>query len=719
MFMLSEENMLRVKIVFLFFLISSVLFAQESYFNIPARDASAKGGSVFMNEIKTLPFAERENRILKELSSGNIPAFLRNETEIIFSANDATGKLHNIILYVLPDYLSVGSNDDFCRLPMGPIAAQKLADKFGAIMPTRKIVDLLYRKAKVKISPIPYAPVGNQNELVEQFIRHNNDIEAKRIANGGKLGELIGGIKKDVVISNKIIDPSRPNHVVIYGWHKLDGNAIQPLSNIHGDYYVDYSHGIRLISNKIIFDESETTLTEILKDPVLYKTLSDETGPMSQPTYIKNPDIPEKPQSFGLLRTNEGKGKLIISHSDKVEEYVVALSEDGKNFTKELSITTDEYIFEEAETTNPMYLKIKAKNNAGVSDYSEVLGASFNGNITKEICVINGFDRASAGNSYDFVIAHGNGIINSGINFSSATNEAMAEGLVDISSFEAIDYILGEESTVDETFSATEQNIITEFLKEGGALFVSGSEIAWDLDYKGTSSDKAFFHNYLKAKYSADAPGNVSGKYYSAEGIAGKCLESFSRIDFENGNNSAMNIKFADAILPVNGSSAILQYQNVSTHSIAGISYAGMFPEGTNAGKVICLGFPFEAVYPAIIRDSLMKEISSFLFDEASAIKNNQGIPSDYVLNQNYPNPFNPSTTISYYLPEIADVKIEIFNLLGERVKLWELQSQNQGAHSVKWNGKDSFGNTLPSATYICRMTSNEFSIANKMLLIK
>jgi len=70
------------------------------------------------------------------------------------------------------------------------------------------------------------------------------------------------------VLSNKIIDASKPNHVVIYGWHKLDGNPIQPVYNGHINSYVDYSHGIRFLNKGIILDSVVTTIQEVLRDSI-------------------------------------------------------------------------------------------------------------------------------------------------------------------------------------------------------------------------------------------------------------------------------------------------------------------------------------------------------------------------------------------------------------------------------------------------------------------
>jgi cyanophycinase len=97
----------------------------------------------------------------------------------------------------------------------------------------------------------------------------------------------------------------------------------------------------------------------------------------------------------------------------------------------------------------------------------------------------------------------------------------------------------------------------------------------------------------------------------------------------------------------------------------------------------------------------------------------NSKIPNEYRLEQNFPNPFNPSTTIEYYLPKPGSVKLEIYNTLGQLVNILVEANQNKGAYKVTWNGKDSQGNTLSSGVYFYRLKTNEYSNANKMLLLK
>ncbi len=60
------------------------------------------------------------------------------------------------------------------------------------------------------------------------------------------------------------------HHVIIYGWHRPDGTPIQPVYDGHVNTYVDYSHGVRLISNKVLVDGKEHRLQELIEDPVLW-----------------------------------------------------------------------------------------------------------------------------------------------------------------------------------------------------------------------------------------------------------------------------------------------------------------------------------------------------------------------------------------------------------------------------------------------------------------
>jgi hypothetical protein len=240
--------------------------------NLPSRKINAVTGSKFLELTSNMSRTERENAILNEVLSGNVPDFVRNMKNVSISYTDKNGKNYNATIKVLPDYLAIGSNKDFVRIPMNPITAQKIANRTGTSLPTKKVVDQIYLQSE-KLIPSPMQ--AGSNMMSNQYYQtHNNKVEQQRKDKGIKLGSLVSGHKKDVVISNRLDE--KPNRVAIYGWHKNDGKPIQSLSTVHEDTYADYSHGIRLISNKVNINGRDFDLKDVLKNPELSKILSDE-----------------------------------------------------------------------------------------------------------------------------------------------------------------------------------------------------------------------------------------------------------------------------------------------------------------------------------------------------------------------------------------------------------------------------------------------------------
>ncbi len=107
-------------------------------------------------------------------------------------------------------------------------------------------------------------------------------------------------------------------------------------------------------------------------------------------------------------------------------------------------------------------------------------------------------------------------------------------------------------------------------------------------------------------------------------------------------------------------------------------------------------------------------------FDQLVDVPNlEHPLPESFELSQNYPNPFNPSTTISYSLPRRSDVTIEIFNLLGQRVRTLVDESQSSGPHKVEWDGRDAEGKTVSSGVYLYRLKAEGGVLSRKMILLK
>ena len=96
-----------------------------------------------------------------------------------------------------------------------------------------------------------------------------------------------------------------------------------------------------------------------------------------------------------------------------------------------------------------------------------------------------------------------------------------------------------------------------------------------------------------------------------------------------------------------------------------------------------------------------------------------RGIPQAYALDANYPNPFNPSTTIGYQLPMAAQVRLEIYDLMGQRVKTLVQDVEPAGYHRMMWDSLDDAGRPVAAGVYFYRLQAGEFTQARKLLLLK
>jgi len=219
---------------------------------------------------------EREEAILEEISKGNLPEFLRKLVPVKLQCELENGQSLTATIFVTPDYLAIGSDSDFLRIPMNLHTAVTVAERFGFILPTKKMVDAIYLQSRYHLAPQPL-PAGPEMRSTEYYSTHNHMIEDQEHAVGVPLGALVSGDKKDVVMSNRLA--MNLGRIAIYGWHRGPGQPIQPLSTVHGANYADYSHGIRLISEWALVNGKLQSIRQLLQNPSTAKILSDE-GPI-------------------------------------------------------------------------------------------------------------------------------------------------------------------------------------------------------------------------------------------------------------------------------------------------------------------------------------------------------------------------------------------------------------------------------------------------------
>jgi hypothetical protein len=230
-------------------------------------------GSEFATFVSSMDRALREQAILHELESGNMPHFLRKLKPVTLQRTLESGRVATVTVFVTPDYLSIGSDDDFLRIPMGLPTAVEVAARFGFVLPTTKMVDAIFEQSELHLAPEPM-PAGPQMRTTAYYWEHNRLIDKQCVACGLRLGALVSGHKKDVVLSDRLNRCARK--VAIYGWHRSPGAPIQPLSTIHGAEYADYSHGIRLVSNTVLLDGNPCSIYSVLGNDNFAPLLSDE-----------------------------------------------------------------------------------------------------------------------------------------------------------------------------------------------------------------------------------------------------------------------------------------------------------------------------------------------------------------------------------------------------------------------------------------------------------
>jgi hypothetical protein len=251
-------------------------------------------GSDFVRQFASAKPAAWESAALDLARRGQ--AFAWPLAAVSFS-NDA----HTLIVQVASDYFAIGEEGDVLRLPLTPLSAQRVADALGMLLPTPKMVKAIHEQAAVKLTTQGLVP--NRYANLAQYAEQNARVEAELAGRRG----LTSGHKKDVVLGNQMRAGNvvRPGNVLIYGWMrpivppgvdafpmmtapeiapKAGPWRVQPYSGVHGDDYVDYSHGIRLVAPDAVLDGKVVQLEEVMQSPALARLISDE-GPLRATRY--------------------------------------------------------------------------------------------------------------------------------------------------------------------------------------------------------------------------------------------------------------------------------------------------------------------------------------------------------------------------------------------------------------------------------------------------
>lgn len=230
----------------------------------------------FLQAYASARMPQWEAGALAEARAGNAVAWPMVEVPLsVPSSGPLAALAGKASVHVASDVFAVGTQADPLRLPLTPETAQSIADLGGFVLPTRKIANDIWKAASIKLQPYPTHLWGQKNlgANLNQYDGHNTVIQGQ-LSSMGKAGtgELVTGHKKDVVLSNEMM----PGHVSIYGWFNQDGSRIQPLTSIHSDQYVDYSHGIRFVAPFMTIDGQTYRTADVMVDPNYAGLVSDE-----------------------------------------------------------------------------------------------------------------------------------------------------------------------------------------------------------------------------------------------------------------------------------------------------------------------------------------------------------------------------------------------------------------------------------------------------------
>ncbi|MFH1850813.1 MAG: T9SS type A sorting domain-containing protein [Candidatus Neomarinimicrobiota bacterium] len=352
----------------------------------------------------------------------------------------------------------------------------------------------------------------------------------------------------------------------------------------------------------------------------------------------------------------------------------------------------------------PLYTRLASvSTDAIVSPRSDGYGC-FDAGTADRVLIVDGFDCTSGSyskTSHEFALSVGQSVAAAGIAFATAANDALLAGTLQADDYTAVFWLLGDESTADETLSSEEQQIVRDYLRQGGRLFISGSELAWDLDWRGTTADQAFIRDYLKVKLdNDDANSNL------VNGEAGTIFENVS-LQFDDGSHGVYREDYPDSYLVQSGGEVLLRYDN---DQVAAVGFRGKVSNGKQPARVLVLGFPVETVYDRTERDLLVSKVLEFLdVDSTTAVP-----PESFALQGNYPNPFPDYTTIAFENRVEQQIRLTVYDLLGRQVATVTDEVFPVGPQTVKF-----VPDRLASGLYIYVLRSDKYQEQGKMVLIK
>jgi hypothetical protein len=343
--------------------------------------------------------------------------------------------------------------------------------------------------------------------------------------------------------------------------------------------------------------------------------------------------LPDRPTSFRVEDLGGGDIHLAWTppvadgaRGDAATGYVIYQSDNGYGFGDPIVVgNVTSHVISNVPVEQTRYFRIAATNAGGESMPTEVLAVRRPAAGVADVVIVNGYDRqrrqinaleeftqpaayagqfverqiARRSNSFDYVVQHAEALAAAGEGFASCSNEAVQLSQVDLGDYAVAVWIFGQEAVEDQTLNSTERIKLEDFLLDGGAAFLSGAELAYDLDQSG--GGRIFAEDRLRIDiYTEDA------NTYDVEPLAGGIFEGMVPFDFDPANGAVYAVKRSNVITSYPDSVESLEYAGIA-FGAAAVEYAGPIY------NTVVFAFPFETISEPVVRTEVMTRVVAFL----------------------------------------------------------------------------------------------------------
>ncbi len=330
--------------------------------------------------------------------------------------------------------------------------------------------------------------------------------------------------------------------------------------------------------------------------------------------------LPEPPQR--VMMRNNGAGQITLEWQpgptggsgplgDAATSYRVYTSADGFGWSNPIDVASTSYTLTGLSPNQLIFAKVTGVNAGGESFASPVLAARAAAAGLAPILIVYGFNRIDRSgdvqqndppeglsrrvfidriNRFDYIIQHA-GVIT--VPFDGAQHAAISSDAIGLNNYTLVDWIAGEEQSPFTALNTSDQTALTNFLNQGGALLISGAELASDL------RNTAFLGNVLHASYVADG-----AQTYSASPTTSGIFNGLGAINFDDGSHVTYDVNYANVIAPANGAASALVYNNAAPAAV-------QYDRGCT--RLVYSAIPVETIYPAAARQAIMNRIMAYL----------------------------------------------------------------------------------------------------------